>query len=111
MTASRMQIAILQAFVPNQGDAWNYTLDALSRFFEAALAGTIPEPEQEQPLELIDESPPAQAQELIGAYLESARLLGQRTARCTWRWPIRSPARISRRSRSLTTTGTVCTTA
>ena len=34
-----MQVAVLQAFVPNQGDAWNYTLDSLSRFFENALAG------------------------------------------------------------------------
>ena len=75
-----MQVAILQAFVPNQGDAWNYTLDALSRFFETALAGTIPDVEQRQPLDLIEEPPPAEAQELIGAYLESARLLGQRTA-------------------------------
>jgi maltose alpha-D-glucosyltransferase / alpha-amylase len=75
-----MLVSILQAFVPNQGDAWNYTLDALSRFYEAALAGTIPRPEQRQPLDLIDEPPPAEAQELVGAYLESARLLGQRTA-------------------------------
>jgi maltose alpha-D-glucosyltransferase / alpha-amylase len=75
-----MQVAILQAFVPNQGDAWNYTLDALSRFFEIALAGAAPPGEQRSPLDLIGEPPPAEAQELIGAYLESARLLGQRTA-------------------------------
>ena len=34
-----MTIASLHAFVQNQqGDAWNYTLDSLSQFFEAALA-------------------------------------------------------------------------
>jgi maltose alpha-D-glucosyltransferase/alpha-amylase len=75
-----MQVALLQAFVPNQGDAWDYTLDALSRFFENALAGTTPPVEHRGPLELIDEPPAPEARELIGAYLESARLLGQRTA-------------------------------
>jgi maltose alpha-D-glucosyltransferase / alpha-amylase len=75
-----MQVAVLQAFVPNQGDAWNYTLDSLSRFFETALAGTAPQPVDRQPLDLIGEQPPAQARDLIGAYLESARLLGERTA-------------------------------
>jgi maltose alpha-D-glucosyltransferase / alpha-amylase len=75
-----MQVAILQAFVPNQGDAWNYTLDALSRFYENALAGAVPTPIDRQPLDLIFEQPPAQTRDLIGAYLESARLLGERTA-------------------------------
>ena len=30
-------VAILHAFVPNQGDAWRYTLDVLDRYFEVAL--------------------------------------------------------------------------
>src|SRR5207302_10279005 len=33
-----MTLAILQGFVPNQGDAWQYTLDVLSSFYERALA-------------------------------------------------------------------------
>jgi len=33
-----LTIAILQGFVPNQGDAWQYTLDVLGRYFEGAAA-------------------------------------------------------------------------
>jgi maltose alpha-D-glucosyltransferase/alpha-amylase len=33
-----MTLGILQQFVPNVGDAWNYTLDSLSHYFECALA-------------------------------------------------------------------------
>jgi maltose alpha-D-glucosyltransferase / alpha-amylase len=75
-----MQVAILQAFVPNQGDAWTYTRDALSRFFAHALAKTIPGPEFRHPLELASVRPDSLAEELMGDYLESARLMGQRTA-------------------------------
>ena len=37
-----VHLAILQGYIPNQGDAWNYTIDALSRYFEQALASTDP---------------------------------------------------------------------
>lgn len=74
-------LAILQELVANEGDAWKYTLDSLSQFFEAALAGeSIPAPVEEHPLDLVTQEPPSQALQLIGSYLESARLLGQRTA-------------------------------
>lgn len=62
-----MAQGILQAFVPNQGDAWSYTLESLAEFYGAARhtsQGTPPEP----------------ARELAGRYLDSAGLLGQRTA-------------------------------
>ena len=62
-----MTVAILQGFVANQGDAWSYTLDSLSRFFESALTHSIIEPS-------------LSVKELVGTYGESARLLGQRTA-------------------------------
>jgi maltose alpha-D-glucosyltransferase/alpha-amylase len=55
---------ILQKFVANHGDAWKYTLDSLSFFFGRALRPSAPPPPQQ----------------LIGDYIESARLLGQRTA-------------------------------
>ena len=32
-----MALGILQAFVPNQGDGWNYTMDYLKKFFADAL--------------------------------------------------------------------------
>jgi maltose alpha-D-glucosyltransferase/alpha-amylase len=77
-------LGILHGFVPNQGDAWKYTLDALGNFFEIALATKSdlgPELVPQKPLVdlALTEVPPL-AQELIGSYLESARLLGERTA-------------------------------
>jgi maltose alpha-D-glucosyltransferase / alpha-amylase len=75
---------ILHAFVPNQGDAWNYTLDSLSRFFEAALASTgkarALAVKSHHPMDLMSEEMPAEAHELLGTYVQSAHLLGERTA-------------------------------
>jgi maltose alpha-D-glucosyltransferase/alpha-amylase len=77
-------IGILQAFVPNEGDAWTYTLDHLQHFIEGVLA--LPPDEvppalpSSDPVMLTDlDAPPAVAT-LISTFLESARLLGQRTA-------------------------------
>ncbi len=75
-------MAVLQGYVPNQGDAWQYTLTTLDHYLKA----------MEQPA---SGEPPTRAKTLlqasamertevatrtIGAYLESARLLGRRTA-------------------------------
>jgi maltose alpha-D-glucosyltransferase/alpha-amylase len=76
-------IALLQGLVHNQGDAWQHTIDSLSRFFENAL--TRPETDSIRqdavrlPFTLIDDQLPSEVQELIGTYTESARLLGKRT--------------------------------
>src|SRR5947208_487691 len=79
-----MTLAILSEFVPNQGNAWKLTVDSLGRFFEQALthSARIHElPTPPQPLLELSEGPvPAPVQETIAFYLESARLLGQRTA-------------------------------
>ncbi|GBD39392.1 Trehalose synthase/amylase TreS [bacterium HR37] len=77
-------IGILQAFVPNQGDAWKYTLDSLIGYFERVLSrkGEIEEPPR-TPVSLMDvalQEVPLLVQELVGGvYLEMARLLGKRT--------------------------------
>lgn len=60
-----IQLATVQELIRIEGDAWKYTIDSLSSYYEAALAHAEPDPGP---------------QELIGAYLEAARLLGQRTA-------------------------------
>ncbi len=77
-------VAVLHAFIENQGDAWHYTLDSLGRFFEAALARRESEyatPEgNRHPYELRNAEFPGHVHELIGTYLDSAQLLGQRTA-------------------------------
>ncbi|HEX5471495.1 MAG TPA: maltose alpha-D-glucosyltransferase [Lacipirellulaceae bacterium] len=90
-----MSIAILDEFVPNVGDAWTYTLDELSRYFEhaqslppetltnrAAVAESEPRtlnPEPSGLVQLADTEVPPLAQETIGGYLHSAELLGRRT--------------------------------
>jgi len=77
-------LAILQGFVPNEGDTWEYTLDALGGYFERVL--TRPQEERElapppsRPLAFLEEETPELAEQMIGGYLEFARLLGQRTA-------------------------------
>jgi maltose alpha-D-glucosyltransferase/alpha-amylase len=78
-----MTLGILQGFVANEGDAWRYTLDQLKRYFERALARSAPDkvpvPEADL-LALTDQDPPALVAETLGEYVETARLLGRRTA-------------------------------
>ena len=70
---------ILQQFVPNQGDAWSYTLRSLGGFFERARAGKV-KLQTRHPLELAAKEMPAHTHELLGDYVDSAALLGKRTA-------------------------------
>ncbi|UCG82992.1 MAG: maltose alpha-D-glucosyltransferase [Dehalococcoidia bacterium] len=77
-----MSLAILQEFVRNEGDAWEYTLDSLQRFIEIALAHPtvqVPPVPKRSILNLGEEVTPL-AMETIGPYLASVSLLGQRTA-------------------------------
>jgi len=77
-----ISLAILQRFVANEGDAWQYTLDSLERYLQSVLAhATVQAP----PIPLkhmlsLPKEPPPLAKETIGPYLNSAQLLGQRTA-------------------------------
>ena len=77
-------LAILQEFIPNEGDAWEYTVDMLNGYFERVLARASHDrkviPPTTGPLEHLEEEIPPLAEEMIGGYLEFARLLGQRTA-------------------------------
>ena len=79
-----LTLAILQGFVSNQGDAWEYTLDSLEGYFDSAASGgadNVPEsPRGEHLLEMLDQQVPAPVREALGPYLDSARLLGRRTA-------------------------------
>ena len=75
--------AILQQFVRNRGDAWKFTLDSLAGFFERALASgrhKAPQVVSSHPIRLMDERLPGEARELLGSYVDSASLLGTRTA-------------------------------
>jgi maltose alpha-D-glucosyltransferase/alpha-amylase len=74
-------LGILRAFVPNQGDAWRYTLSTLPSYFERALVNP---PAASGPpgslVALAHAEVPADARTLIGGYLSTVILLGQRTA-------------------------------
>jgi maltose alpha-D-glucosyltransferase/alpha-amylase len=81
-----LTLGILQEFVPNEGDAWGYTLDALGRYFDRArtgwgrgehgpapaLAGSL--------LDLAERELSADDLERLGTYLPNVELLGERTA-------------------------------
>jgi maltose alpha-D-glucosyltransferase/alpha-amylase len=98
-----LTVGILQEYVQNEGDAWSYTLGSLGRFFErvlvrreaaalpaapptpgglvaAALAlAALPDPDENGGLgEVV--LPEGFEPALIATYLDSARLLGERTA-------------------------------
>src|SRR5919108_192501 len=49
-----MTLGILQEFVPNVGDAWTYTLDSLSHYFERALAHPEAQPPELPQISLLD---------------------------------------------------------
>lgn len=79
-------IGVLEGFVHNQGDAWCYTLDTVDRYLKKVLsqqpmpdfpAALLP---QEPLMQLAMEPLPDMATSMFGPYLESAALLGRRTA-------------------------------
>jgi maltose alpha-D-glucosyltransferase/alpha-amylase len=79
-----MTVAVLSSFLPKCRDAWEFTLDTLGRFYERV--ESLP---QEQRLakvpaipldKLASGGPPPDAVDMVGSYIESARMLGQRTA-------------------------------
>ena len=74
---------LLHGFVRNEGDAWHWTLDALSDYFERVVtlgqANHLPPPEL-WPTVTSSPEPPQLVDEVIGDYLDLVRLLGKRTA-------------------------------
>ncbi len=72
-------LALAQTFIPNQGNAWEYTLSELSRYFDGVShlnpGLAYPDPSAIRMLN----SPPARA-DLFFGYLDAAHLLGRRTA-------------------------------
>jgi trehalose synthase-fused probable maltokinase len=79
-----MSLGILQAFAPNMGDAWQFTLKALSSFWNEAgkySKGYVgPVPQHEVPVEAYGLNLPAPVLDHIHPYLEAVQLLGKRTA-------------------------------
>ena len=77
-------VALLQGFVPSQGDAWNFTLDEVTRFLERVLAQreqvTAPPPALASGTPAAAVAPPAELTgHMEGYYAEMVALLGKRT--------------------------------
>ena len=81
-----MTLGVLQSYVPNEGDAWNYTLDNVGSYLERVLStgGDVGPAADRLPsddlLDLARRDVPEEVRDLIGTYIQSVGLLGQRTA-------------------------------
>jgi maltose alpha-D-glucosyltransferase / alpha-amylase len=77
-----LTMGVMHRFVHNHGDAWEYTRRELNRYFERAATRTQVVPPPSKPLVqlLAEESPDRAAADMVGVYLDIARLLGRRTA-------------------------------
>ena len=76
-------LGLLQEYVQNGGDAWSHALDAVGQYFErvlAAPAGEGPGAPSGPLLELAASQPSEALRDLLGPHLETARLIGRRTA-------------------------------
>ena len=82
--AGSSTLGMLQGLVANQGDGWQWTATELQRFFEQTAPLPFPAeamPAIEKPLMDLSETPPMElARDSFGLYLDSAAVLGRRTA-------------------------------
>ena len=82
---TRMTLAVAKAFVPHAKNGWKFTLDAITRYYDrvfadAAQGHTPSATPAVGPLMPVPHQPTAEGAEHVETYLESARLLGERTA-------------------------------
>lgn len=83
--AAPATLAILQGYVRNQGDAWQYTLKSLESYLERVAKFSAVPAEDSSGMDFLSEIESEEIlssveEERIGPYLSHARLLGQRTA-------------------------------
>ncbi len=82
--AEPVALAVLRTFVPSESDGFAHTVAEAHRFFERVLARgedePLPPPEAWDVARLIAEEPPPLVRDAVGAFLDTARLLGRRTA-------------------------------
>jgi len=83
-STEQFTLGVLREFVPNQGDAWTYTVEELRRFYERAAAHMYLlehlDIDHFWLSELVDQSIPQEVQGLLGIYFRETALLGTRTA-------------------------------
>jgi maltose alpha-D-glucosyltransferase/alpha-amylase len=80
----RLSLAAVHGWLAKAEGGWEYTLRALDRYYERVLSlaaeGRKLSPVCKPLVQLVRQRFPAEVPELVGTYLESARLLGLRTA-------------------------------
>jgi maltose alpha-D-glucosyltransferase/alpha-amylase len=80
---ARATLWMSQSFIANEGDAWQVTVDAVQRFYEAVLTShrdRSPERAPAGPLASAELPEPALVRELMGEHVGLVELLGKRTA-------------------------------
>jgi len=82
--AAPATLAVLQTYVSNQGDAWEYTVNQLCHYFESLLEtkGKVAAPARPatSPARLAQQTIPPEVVDRLDVYLESVRLLAERSA-------------------------------
>jgi maltose alpha-D-glucosyltransferase / alpha-amylase len=76
-------VAMLQGLVTNEGDGWKWTIEELNRYFETCAPIAPPEfvnGELNDPVDLAEHPASQLARDHVGLYLDSAAMLGRRTA-------------------------------
>jgi maltose alpha-D-glucosyltransferase/alpha-amylase len=73
-------VAMLEEFVPNEGDGWQHVVDALTIGLEEALAGGADSDVHALPSDLSPHEEVESTHPLVGPHLEWATRLGERTA-------------------------------
>jgi maltose alpha-D-glucosyltransferase / alpha-amylase len=79
----RRTVGVMHGFIQNQGDAWMHAQAELSQYFERALTykdRTVEVPSRPLVNLVAEDRPSPLVAEAIGAFLETAGLLGRRTA-------------------------------
>lgn len=84
-SGKQMSVGILQAYVANQGNLWDEALRSAADFYRriesAALAGTnVSSPGKRRLLDLAEQEVSSETVDFAGPFLDTARLLGERTA-------------------------------
>jgi maltose alpha-D-glucosyltransferase / alpha-amylase len=79
-----LTLAVLSGLIPNAKNALDYALDALGRYYDRVRTWVgqeqTPPAAAAEPLKLLQKDIPPAIAESIGSFVESARLLGARTA-------------------------------
>lgn len=80
--ATPATVSVLEEYIPNEGDGWQYVVDALTRGLEDALATSSTDLETAVPRGSLptEDDLNESVHPLVGPHLEWASLLGQRTA-------------------------------